>query len=302
MKPRNSKSNQQTARTQPDKEANVAKANAQPPKLHPYGAETQGTTTNSEILQAICSLRADMEKHSADTLEVIRSVKGDVQAHLRRLNEAEERLSRAEDDVTSLQGKVKQLEQTVWSLCDKITNYEDRSRRSNLRLVGLPEKTEGRDMCGFLEKWLPGALGNCFTSPPVIERAHRIGPLNRGVTTPRVVIMKFLNYRDREAAMSAARKKKEIFYESHRLSLFPDLSPETRRMQRRYDGVKAKLRTLNIRYDMLYLALLVITHNDRRIVFKSCEEADDYVKTMGSHQDPGNEEDLNTDDSRSTRN
>lgn len=251
MKPRNSKSSQQTARTQPDKEANVAKANAspaaQPPQLHPYGAETQGTTTNSEILQAICSLRADMEKHSADTLEAIRSVKGDVQAHSRRLNEAEERLSQAEDDVTSLQGKVKQLEQTVLSLCDKITNYEDRSRHSNLRLVGLPEKTEGRDMCGFLEKWLPGALGNCFTSPPVIERAHRIGPLNPGVST----IMKFLNYRDREAAMSAARKKKEIFYESHRLSLFPDLSPETRRMQRRYDGVKAKLHTLNIRYGML---------------------------------------------------
>lgn len=142
------------------------------------------------------------------------------------------------------------LKQTVLSLCDKITNYEDRSRHSNLRLVGLPEKTEGRDMCGFLEKWLPGALGNCFTSLPVIERAHRIGPLNPGVSTPRVVIMKFLNYRDREAAMSAARKK-ETFYESHRLSLFPDLSPETRRMQRRYDGVKAKLRTLNIRYGML---------------------------------------------------
>lgn len=295
MKPRSSKSSQQAARTQPDKEANAALANAsvtaQPPQLHSDGAETQGTTTNSEILQAICSLRADMEKHSADTLEAIRSVKGDIQAHSRRLNEAEERLSQAEDDVTSLRAKVKQLEQTVMSLCDKITNYEDRSRRSNLRLVGLPEKTEGRDMCGFLEKWLPGALGNCFTSPPAIERAHRIGPLNPGVTTPRVVIMKFLNYRDREAAMSAARKMKEIFYDSHRLSIFPDLSPETRRMQRRYDGVKAKLRTFNIRYGMLYPALLVITHNGRRIVFKSYEEAEDYVKKMGSHPGPGNEED-----------
>uniref|UniRef100_A0AAV2JUR6 Uncharacterized protein n=1 Tax=Knipowitschia caucasica TaxID=637954 RepID=A0AAV2JUR6_KNICA len=99
-----------------------------------------------------------MEKHSADTLEAIRSVKGDVQAHSQRLDEAEERISRAEDDVASLQ--------------------------------------------------------------------------------------------------------------------------ETRRQQQRFDGVKAKLRALNIRYGMLYPAQLMITHNERRIIFKSDEEAEDYVKKM----------------------
>uniref|UniRef100_A0AAV2MB03 Uncharacterized protein n=1 Tax=Knipowitschia caucasica TaxID=637954 RepID=A0AAV2MB03_KNICA len=92
--------------------------------------------------------------------------------------------------------------------------------------------------------------------------------------------MKFLNYRDREAAMTAARRMKEIFYKDHRLSLFPDLSPETRRQQQRFDGVKAKLRALNIRYGMLYPAQLMITHNERRIIFKSDEEAEDYVKKM----------------------
>lgn len=259
--------------------ASVNKA-TQPPHLTHFEDAARETTTNSEILDAIRSLRADMEKHSADTLEAIRSVKGDVQAHSRRLDEAEERISRTEDDVASLQGKVQQLEQTVADLSNKITSYEDRNRRSNLRLVGLPEKSEDKDMCGFLEKWLTDALGDCFTSPPIIERAHRIGPYRPKATTPRVVIMKFLNYRDRETAMTAARKMKEIFYKDHRLSLFPDLSPETRRQQRRFDGVKAKLRALNIRYGMLYPAQLMITHNERRIIFKSDEEAEDYVRKM----------------------
>ncbi|CAM4663947.1 unnamed protein product [Leuciscus chuanchicus] len=259
--------------------ASVNKA-TQPPHLTHFEDDARETTTNSEILDAIRSLRADMEKHSADTLEAIRSVKGDVQAHSRRLDEAEERISRAEDDVASLQGKVQQLEQTVADLSSKITSYEDRNRRSNLRLVGLPEKSEDKDMCGFLEKWLTDALGDCFTSPPIIERAHRIGSYSPKATTSRVVIMKFLNYRDRETAMTAARKMKEIFYKDHRLSLFPDLSPETRRLQRRFDGVKAKLRALNIRYGMLYPAQLMITHNERRIIFKSDEEAEDYVRKM----------------------
>lgn len=282
MPPKLSKANLQTAKaTQPETEANKANANAatQPRPSSPE-ATSQETTTNSEILQAICSLRADMEKHSADTLAAIRSVKADVQIHSRRLDEAEERISHAEDDVTSLQGKVKQLEQTVAVMCDKLTSYEDRNRRSNLRLVGLPEKSEGKDMCGFLELWLTSALGSCFASPPVIERAHRIGLFNPKTTRPRVVIMKFLNHRDREAAMAAAREMRDVFFENHRVSLFPDLSPETRRQQRRFDGVKVQLRALNVRYGMLYPAQLVITHNGRRVILKSIEDAEDYVRKM----------------------
>lgn len=218
-----------------------------------------------------------MEKHSAVTLEAIRSVKGDVQVHSRRLDEAEERISRAEDDVASLQGKVQQLEQTVADLSSKIMKIETDALTS---VWWDSQKNLKTKTCGFLQKWLTNALGGCYTYPPIIERAYRIGSYSPNATTRRVVIMKFLNYRDRENAMTAARRMKEIFYKNHRLSLFPDLSPETRRQQRRFNGVKAKLRALNIRNGMLYEAQLMITHKQRRIIFKSDEEAENYVKKI----------------------
>lgn len=166
-------------------------------------------------------------------------------------------------------------------LSNKIQEQEDRERRSNLRLVGLPEKMEGTDMCNFLEGWLSAVLGDAVTPIPVIERAHRIGQVNSArFSAPRSIVIKFLNYKDREKTLRAARKLKEVRYENHRVSFFPDLSAETRQHQRQFDGVKAQFRSMNIRYGMLYPTHLVITHDGQRLIFTSVPEAEDYLRRI----------------------
>lgn len=151
-----------------------------------------------------------------------------------------------------------------------------------MRLVVLPEKSEGSDLCGFLEKWLRDTLGEGFTLYPIIERAHRIGPINPKSTSPRVVIMKFLNYRDREATLKTARKMTEVHYENQRVAFFPDLSVETCKLQQCINGVKTQLHALNIRYGMLYPAHLIITHNDKHSIFKSVAEDEVCVQEISS--------------------
>ncbi|KAL7872548.1 hypothetical protein SRHO_G00075310 [Serrasalmus rhombeus] len=115
------------------------------------------------------------------------------------------------------------------------------------------------------------------------ERAHRIGPVNPKYTTPRVVIIKFVNWRDRETVLKAARKTTDLRYENHRVSFFPDLSAETRKLQRNFDDVKARFRALGVRYGMLYPAHLIITHNDKRRIFKSVTEAEKYIQEISPH-------------------
>lgn len=120
-------------------------------------------------------------------LEAVNGIKGDLIPHSQRIGDTEERISQTEDDVAALQGKVKQLERTVESLREKVQDQEDWSRQCNSRLVCLPEKTEGSDLCTFLENLLPK-----FIMTPVIEWAHRIGPFNPSQSTyPRTVIIKF---------------------------------------------------------------------------------------------------------------
>ena len=52
---------------------------------------------------------------------------------------------------------------------------ENRQRRLNLRLVGLPENREKGDLVSFLNMWLPDLLGQeHFPIPPSINQAFRL--------------------------------------------------------------------------------------------------------------------------------
>lgn len=239
------------------------------------------TATNDDILSAIQSLKADFSKQSTDMLDAINGIKSDLLSQSQRIGEAEERIAQTEEDVSTLQHKVKKLEETAEFLRNKVQDLEDRGRRSNLRLVGLPEKIEGSNMCAFTEDLLPRVLNDTFSSTPVIERTHRVGQVNPNrPTTPRSIVMKFLNYQDKEKALRASRKMKELQYEGKRISLFPDLSAETRQRQRQFDGVKAQLRGMEIRYGMLYPAHLIVTHSYQRHIFKSVSEAEDFIRSL----------------------
>ena len=152
-------------------------------------ANASGGPSNTEILNAIRSLKKDFVQQSADMMGAVNSIKGELLSQSRRIGETEKRISHAEEDVTILQQKVKQLEGTTEMLRNKIQDQEDRARRSNLRLIGLPEKTEGPDMCSFLENWLPKLLGDTLTPTPVIERAHRVGQANTSRSSaPRPIV------------------------------------------------------------------------------------------------------------------
>ena len=86
--------------------------------------------------------------------------------------------------------------------------------------------------CAFLERRIPETLGSeIFPMALTIERAHRIGRKDEGMTDPaqrhippRAIVMKFLNYSDKVRTMKAARDKGTILFEGRRVMFFPDIS------------------------------------------------------------------------------
>lgn len=94
-----------------------------------------------------------------------------MQDFLERMDEAEACINNVEDTVNTEKAK------QVALLTNKLDDLENHSRRSNLRIVNMPEKVEGNDNVGILEKWLPEVLGPAtFPSPPPIERAQVARP------------------------------------------------------------------------------------------------------------------------------
>ncbi len=62
----------------------------------------------------------------------------------------------------------------VDSLQEKLAIIEDKSRQSNIRLVGLKEGVEGDDPLGFKQNHLPKWITSLAVKVTEIERAHRI--------------------------------------------------------------------------------------------------------------------------------
>lgn len=48
--------------------------------------------------------------------------------------------------------RVDKMDKLITHLKDKTDDLENRSRRSNIRIINVPEKAEGRDPVGFLER------------------------------------------------------------------------------------------------------------------------------------------------------
>lgn len=140
-----------------------------------------------------------------------------------RVTEAEDRISTNQDHIVSLKTQTSTMKTVTEELVLKVDELENRARNLNLRLVGLPVKEEGTNMCAFLEKWIPGVLGeHNFPCPVLVERGHRIGEPSivdiqagdHSSVCPRVVIMKFLNYMDKSRFMKAAKSKGQILYDN----------------------------------------------------------------------------------------
>lgn len=60
-------------------------------------------------------------------------------------------------------------------LAEKLEDLENRSRRNNLRIIGVPETVKLNDLLKLCEKTLPRALG--MTGKMMVEWAHRIGAI-----------------------------------------------------------------------------------------------------------------------------
>lgn len=240
--------------------------------------------SNQDIMKAILSLKSGLYKKIDVVQATITDVRKQVQECTGRIAHAEQRISDAEDNVNGLISKVSALENTVKSLTNKVDDLECRSRRNNVRLVGLPEKVEGQDAAAFLEKWLPEALGLEPREALVIERAHRISvPPNSDLRTtrPRTFIMKFLNFKDTVRVLKAARTKGKVLYNNEQVRFHPDLSAGVHKMQRGYDEVRKKLREKGIhKHRIIFPARLLVTHDERSHTFQTPAEVDKFVQSL----------------------
>ncbi len=181
--------------------------------------------------------------------------------------------------VTDLRNKLERL-------TEKMTDIEDRCRRNNVRLVGLPEGAEGTNAAGFLRvnlsKWIPSLRGRDIE----IDRAHRVYDGGRGTDRPRTLIFHVLRWHDRSEILKGARQAYPVKCAQDNVTLlfFPDFSPATVIRRKAFNPVLKKMTALGLQPFLIYPAVIKLRHKGEQKSFDSPQKAEDFISSLSQQQ------------------
>lgn len=242
--------------------------------------------------EMISEITANISKIIDDKLSplshLLQAHREELDSHGERITEVEGRVSALEDIVNPVEDTVKVMEQQVMDLRERIDDLENRGRRKNIRIVGLPEGAEGDNPLRFFESWLPKAL-NIETKAGrfKLERAHRALVNEMSATPsnkPRSVVVRFHNYQDKQRVMNASwnmgMKKEALKYDGATVMIFQDLSAAVLRKRKTFDGVKKRLKAMGATYNQVYPALLKVTYRGSTKTFKDPATVEKYIDSI----------------------
>lgn len=245
-------------------------------------ASTQG----DDIRELLGGIRSEVAALRVEILSVLKTsisaVKASLQTQGEKLKDVEESLTNVDGRVTSLETACAALTKDNERMKMKLDDLENRSRRNNVRIIGIPEHTEGAHPTAFTEELLLKVFGKeSFPKPPVVDRAHRsLAPVPKSNQPPRPFIVRIHHFQTRELILRLAREKGHLLYNGFRIHFYPDVSAEVAKKRAAFNPIKARLREAGIEFGLLFPARLRVTHNGQKHFFDSPQQATDFVQEV----------------------
>lgn len=252
-----------------------------PAPQHSMSADTP--ITYIDVVRAVKDAMAPMMEAQANSLQrALQDIKSQFRQLSNQVTANEHRLGETFQDVHIIKEKYETLQKSHLQLSNKVDDLENRSRRCNLRLVGLPEIIKGPELFKFLQITLPSLLHiQEACSDIVIERAHRLGPTrSEPEARPRVVIFKMLSFLHKEAIWQASRKQRDIRWNNNRIFIFQDYSAEVTRARKEFSVLCSRLASENKKFALLFPARLRIYDGTSFKEFSSPADAEGFLREM----------------------
>ncbi|KAJ1138191.1 hypothetical protein NDU88_004582 [Pleurodeles waltl] len=185
------------------------------------------------------------------TLET-KYMRSDIAGFQSRVTGLEQRMGSLETQINTSQER----EQDFLYLRSKLTDMEDRSRRDNICVLGIPENEEGSDMQAFLTSTLPKMISLEF------QRAHRIGPKRSDNSSrPHPIIACLLRHNQTRQILQVARNHSPFRIDQHEIQITADYSKETNERRKAFLALRPQLRKLEMKYGPFDPARMWVTKN-----------------------------------------
>lgn len=239
---------------------------------------------DSILVPALRDLRTDLQK----TNEAIKDISGELERVATSAKRTQDRVDSVQAAAREDRRSVTDLKKQFDQLTAKLTDLEDRGRRNNIRIVGLPETAEGSDAVGYLKanlpKWIPSLAGHDID----IERAHRVyDGRDANNSKPRTLIFRLLRWQDRSAILKGARKFYPVKSTNNAtLLFFPDFSQTTTAKRKSFSPVMKKATAMGLEPFLLYPALMKMEHGGQKMTFDSAQAAEDFISSLPRRVNP----------------
>lgn len=252
----------------------------------PAGAEEAITADSLKDLIS-STIRSEMSSLRSEFLSEIRSAVSTLQTTLssqaQKIGDIETALNDSDGRLIAVEKLCNTLQTENTSLKLKLDDLENRSRRQNLRIIGIPEGSEGQSPVAFafMSSFFTELFGNgAFKRPLEIDRAHRVGQRSQQNTFPRHMLVRLHHYQTKELILKLSRELGSLEFNGAIVRIFPDMSTEVARRRAEFKDVKAALRNAGITYGMLHPARLRIDFQGQRQIFHTPLAAMDFVSSV----------------------
>lgn len=223
------------------------------------------------------SLRSEITSVRNELKESIDPLQKKVEQHELTVQELERAATDHSGRITELEAAVSKLTAKVKHLDDRCEDLEGRSRRNNIRLVGLPEGSEGPRPTEFIAKLLKDLLG--LDERPMLDRAHRtLRDKPKEGESPRPFVVRVHYFQTRNEILRRAGEIPPLYFQGKRISIFADYTPTVAKKRAAFGNVKRQLRSCpGIKFGLLFPATLKITLPSGDILrFDDPSNANDY--------------------------
>ncbi|XP_073473806.1 vomeronasal type-2 receptor 116-like [Aquarana catesbeiana] len=148
----------------------------------------------------------------------------------------------------SYKQEITELRKDIQQLMYHQDDQENRARRNNIRIRGLPESVETTDLAPAVIAIFNNLLHKDKDAPLELDRVHRaLGPKNPNLEHPRDFICRLHFYAIKDTIMKAARVQDAIYFNETPVSLLPDVSKLTLDMRRALKPLTSALQEKQIK-------------------------------------------------------
>uniref|UniRef100_A0A803J9X1 L1 transposable element RRM domain-containing protein n=1 Tax=Xenopus tropicalis TaxID=8364 RepID=A0A803J9X1_XENTR len=258
-----------------------SETNKEPSELESESEEALDIPTYLANLPSKADIKEMLQEVTATLKEEIMDIKRDMISLATRTEDIEQNQSKIITNQKTIYTHIQQQDSVIMELQRQTEDQENRSRRNNIRVRGVPETIQTDDIRQALLQIFNSILHRDPTSDIKIERAHRVQkPKAAPLNAPRDILCCLHNFTLKEEILSKAKEVNSISYEESTIKLFQDISRTTLTKRKLLKPLTDILRENNIPYRWGYPFSLNASKDGTMATIRTPMDTPNFIKRL----------------------